>query len=63
MNLNQVTVTMPNLDDGWTFYSMLGLVPVVNARPSALSALMATVPSLYTEGRKLVGGDSGVFRM
>lgn len=33
MNLNQVTVTMPDLDEGWTFYCALGLVPVVDARP------------------------------
>lgn len=33
MNLNQVTVTMPNLDAGWTFYCALGLVPIVDARP------------------------------
>jgi catechol 2,3-dioxygenase-like lactoylglutathione lyase family enzyme len=33
MNLNQVTVTMPNLDDGWQFYCTLGLTPIVDARP------------------------------
>lgn len=33
MNLNQVTVTMPDLDAGWAFYSALGLVPIVDSRP------------------------------
>lgn len=33
MRLNQVTVTMPNLDAGWEFYLGLGLVPIVDARP------------------------------
>jgi catechol 2,3-dioxygenase-like lactoylglutathione lyase family enzyme len=33
MRLNQVTVTMPDLDAGWNFYCTLGLKPVVDARP------------------------------
>jgi catechol 2,3-dioxygenase-like lactoylglutathione lyase family enzyme len=33
MRLNQVTVTMPDLDAGWVFYRGLGLVPIVDARP------------------------------
>ncbi|MBY2983904.1 VOC family protein [Rhizobium leguminosarum] len=33
MRLNQVTVTMPDLDAGWNFYCALGLKPVVDARP------------------------------
>ena len=33
MRLNQVTVTMPDLDAGWSFYYALGLQPVVDARP------------------------------
>jgi len=33
MRLNQVTVTVPDLDAGWGFYSALGLKPVVDARP------------------------------
>lgn len=33
MRLNQVTVTMPDVDAGWRFYRMLGLVPIVDARP------------------------------
>jgi len=33
MRLNQVTVTMPDLDAGWNFYCILGLRPVVDARP------------------------------
>ncbi|MBN8951167.1 MULTISPECIES: VOC family protein [unclassified Rhizobium] len=33
MRLNQVTVTMPNLDAGWSFYRTLGLKPIVDARP------------------------------
>ncbi len=33
MRLNQVTVTLPDLDAGWSFYCGLGLIPVVDARP------------------------------
>ncbi|MDC9833726.1 VOC family protein [Rhizobium binxianense] len=33
MRLNQVTVTMPDLDAGWNFYCALGLKPVVDSRP------------------------------
>ncbi|MBP2445287.1 VOC family protein [Rhizobium leguminosarum] len=33
MRLNQVTVTMPDLDLGWSFYTLLGPRPVVDARP------------------------------
>lgn len=33
MRLNQVTVTMPDLDAGWDFYCTLGLKPIVDARP------------------------------
>ncbi|WP_075218277.1 VOC family protein [Mongoliimonas terrestris] len=33
MRLNQVTVTMPDLDAGWAFYCTLGLKPIVDSRP------------------------------
>ena len=33
MRLNQVTVTVPDLDEGWRFYTALGLKPIVDARP------------------------------
>ena len=33
MRLNQVTVTVPDLDVAWEFYSRLGLIPIVDARP------------------------------
>lgn len=33
MRLNQVTVTMPDLEKGWHFYQALGLKPIVDARP------------------------------
>ena len=33
MRLNQVTVTLPDLDAGWRFYCGLGLIPIVDARP------------------------------
>ena len=33
MRLNQVTVTLPDLDEGWRFYSTLGLIPIVDSRP------------------------------
>ena len=33
MRLNQVTVTLLNMDAGWDFYRSLGLIPIVDARP------------------------------
>lgn len=33
MRMNQVTVTMPDLDAGWRFYTALGLIPIVDSRP------------------------------
>lgn len=33
MRLNQVTVTMPDLEAGWRFYRALGLLPIVDSRP------------------------------
>ncbi|MEP6968091.1 MAG: VOC family protein [Pseudomonadota bacterium] len=33
MRLNQVTVTLPDVNAGWEFYRGLGLVPIVDARP------------------------------
>ena len=33
MRLNQVTVTLSNMDAGWDFYRGLGLIPIVDARP------------------------------
>ncbi|MET0429020.1 MAG: VOC family protein [Microvirga sp.] len=33
MRLNQVTVTVIDLDPAWDFYCALGLVPIVDARP------------------------------
>ena len=33
MRLNQVTLTLPDLDEGWCFYRALGLIPIVDARP------------------------------
>lgn len=34
MRLNQVTVTMRDLDAGWNFYRTLGLRPIMDARPN-----------------------------
>lgn len=33
MRLNHVTVTVPDLAAAWRFYTNLGLIPVVDARP------------------------------
>jgi len=33
MRMNRVTVTMPDLDAGWRFYTTLGLNPIVDSRP------------------------------
>ena len=34
MRLNQVTASVPDLEAGWRFYTGLGLIPVVDSRPT-----------------------------
>lgn len=48
MRLNQVTITMPDLDKGWEFYSWLGLVPVVDARPNYVRFLCPDGDSTFS---------------
>jgi len=55
MRLNQVTVTMPDLDAGWHFYVRLGLRPVVDARPRYARFLCADGYSTFS----LHEGESG----
>lgn len=55
MRLNQVTVTMPDLDLGWSFYSVLGLRPVVDARPRYARFLCPDGDSTFS----LHQGESG----
>ncbi|MDK1386879.1 VOC family protein [Sinorhizobium sp. 8-89] len=55
MRLNQVTVTMPDLDAGWRFYSTLGLKPVVDARPRYARFVCPDGESTFS----LVQGEGG----
>ena len=62
MNLNQVTVTMPDLDDGWCFYCALGLVPVVDARPEYVRFVCPDGDSTFSLHRGAeVGGGTTVY--
>jgi predicted enzyme related to lactoylglutathione lyase len=62
MNLNQVTVTMPDLDDGWNFYCALGLVPIVDARPDYVRFLCPDGGSTFSLHRgSEVGGGTTVY--
>lgn len=58
MNLNQVTVTLPDLDEGWRFYCALGLIPVVDSRPNYVRFLCpdgASTFSLHKGEEKATG--------
>jgi predicted enzyme related to lactoylglutathione lyase len=48
VNLNQVTVTLPDLDEGWRFYCTLGLIPVVDSRPSYVRFLCPDGASTFS---------------
>ena len=58
MRLNQVTVTMPDLDAGWLFYCALGLKPVVDARPR-YARLMCPDGDSTISLRRGEGGGAG----
>jgi predicted enzyme related to lactoylglutathione lyase len=63
MRLNQITVTMPDLDAGWNFYLALGLGPVVDARPRYARFLCTdggTTLSLH-QGKQGGGGTTIYF--
>jgi catechol 2,3-dioxygenase-like lactoylglutathione lyase family enzyme len=62
MNLNQVTVTMPDLDAGWAFYRALGLMPVVDARPDYARFVCPDGGSTFSLHRgDQVGGGTTVY--
>ncbi len=63
MRLNQVTVTMPDLDAGWTFYCTLGLKPVVDARPRYARFLCPDGDSTFSlhQGESSGGGTTVYF--
>lgn len=55
MRLNQVTVTMPDLEAGWRFYRTLGLRPIVDSRPRYARFLCPDGESTFS----LHQGDAG----
>ena len=62
MNLNQVTVTMPDLDEGWSFYCALGLIIVVDARPEYVRFVCPDGSSTFSLHRGTeVGGGTTVY--
>ncbi len=63
MRLNQVTVTMPDLDAGWNFYCALGLKPVVDARPHYARFLCPDGDSTFSlhQGESNGGGTTVYF--
>ncbi|AGB73939.1 MULTISPECIES: VOC family protein [Rhizobium] len=63
MRLNQVTVTMPDLDAGWNFYCTLGLKPVVDARPHYARLLCPDGDSTFSlhQGESNGGGTTVYF--
>lgn len=56
MRLNQVTVTMPDLDAGWRFYCALGLIPIVDARPRYVRFVCPDGDSTFSLHQGDVGG-------
>ena len=63
MRLNQVTVTMPDLDAGWTFYKALGLTPIVDARPHYVRFACPDGDSTFSlhQGKETGGGTTVYF--
>ncbi|KQV38177.1 MULTISPECIES: glyoxalase/bleomycin resistance/extradiol dioxygenase family protein [unclassified Rhizobium] len=63
MRLNQVTVTMEDLDAGWRFYSALGLSPIVDARPRYARFLCPDGDSTFSlhQGQSASGGVTVYF--
>jgi predicted enzyme related to lactoylglutathione lyase len=55
MRLNQVTVTLPDLEAGWNFYTKLGLVPIVDSRPNYARFMCPDGESSFSMHR----GESG----
>ena len=56
MRLNQVTITLPDLDAGWRFYAALGLVPIVDARPDYVRFACPDGDSTFSLHRGEAGG-------
>lgn len=63
MRLNQVTVTMPDLDAGWKFYRTLGLEPIVDARPHYVRFVCPDGGSSFSlhQGEARAGGTTVYF--
>lgn len=63
MRLNQVTVTMPDLNEGWDFYCALGLQPVVDSRPHYVRFLCPDGDSTFSlhQGQAKGGGTTVYF--
>lgn len=62
VRLNQVTVTLPDLDQGWNFYTTLGLVPIVDSRPDYVRFLVPDGQStLSLERGSERGGGTTVY--
>lgn len=65
MRLNQVTVTAPDLDAAWAFYSKLGLLPVVDSRPHYVRFLCPDGDSTFSvdQGERMGGGTTVYFEL
>lgn len=63
MRMNQVTVSMPDLDAGWRFYRTLGLLPIVDSRPRYARFLCPDGDSTFsiTQGQSTASGTSIYF--
>ena len=63
MRLNQVTLTLPDLDEGWAFYRALGLIPIVDARPRYVRFVCPDGDSTLSlhQGQRSGGGTTAYF--
>jgi len=63
MRMNQVTVSMPDLDAGWRFYRTLGLLPIVDSRPRYVRFLCPDGDSTFSiaQGQSAGNGTSIYF--
>lgn len=61
MRLNQVTVSLPDLDAGWHFYTGLGLTPIVDARPNYARFMCPDGASTFSLHHGEGGGGTTIY--
>lgn len=61
MRLNHVEVLAPDLDQAWTFYCKLGLIPIVDSRPRYIRFHCPDSDSTFSVERGEHGGGTTIY--